>query len=103
MDTQITEQKIAEYLRSGGKITRLPAIMPSYISHRTKWHMGGINNNRKQYLRKSTVAATPGGRREPGRPYKPWQTLIKKSVKPTIAGRSAADQFNAAAARITGI
>ncbi len=95
------EEKIQEYIKNGGVIHKIAPHDDLYASHRTRWHLGGINNNRKQYLKKNSVATAPGGGIEPRRPSKSWSTPRKTTVTPVVAGMSAAEQFNIAVIRIT--
>lgn len=93
-------ETIQEFLSRGGKITVLrPDPIPQFISHRTPWHMGGVNNNLKQYTKKSSVgfanrgpcATAPGGRIEPGSPSKSgsnpsWPNRKKTASQPPSCG-----------------
>jgi hypothetical protein len=72
MDSSDLNKMITDYLKNGGSITVLQAQeAPQDISHRTPWHRGGINNNRKQYTSKGYRATAPGRRIDPGLPNKP--------------------------------
>lgn len=74
-------ETVDEFLKRGGHITVIKPHEPGYISHRTKWHLGGINNNRPQYTHDKTYVATgPGGRIELGRPYKSKSNRYKKPM-----------------------
>lgn len=74
-------ETIEQFLARGGRIKVIKSHDDRYASHRTRWHYGPVNNNRSQYTHdKSYVATGPGGRIEPGRPYKPRSNRYKKPM-----------------------
>lgn len=70
---------IAKYLEQGGKIRVIAPRDDRYASHKTRWHYGGVNNYRKQYVNKNSCATVPGGGIEPRSPSKPWPAAKKNN------------------------
>jgi len=87
------ETALKNFLQAGGKIKVIAPHDDRFASHRTRWHFGGVNNYRKQYVRKSSVgfanrgprATAPGGGIEPGSPYKS-RPNPKKTAMPGSTG-----------------